>query len=332
MHGNNTPVLFHRSSKQVPEIHAEALCISLCAKNGIKLGGSTIYVTFPPCHDCFKLICGAGIKRCVYKKTVISPAGDSALVAARVCGIELCGTSDFRLEDLNQEIEMVAQDSEITGNENQASSSSNISKHVQSNGESSTSAIEATSTIQPALPTPQQKEKHKGIIKRRDAELESRARVAWEEMGETTQVTRTRVKEWWERYNKRYREEARNLKKLQNPDSVEEEAEADLGTDDEIQEKKAKKEKKHLLRKGQQTNGNSKAKNGKQQGGSNEEMMMQEEEEEFMNQGNGKKELDGVEKGSDGIATSSCSSSGKRASSVSLDNPKVKETKLEETR
>jgi len=59
---------------------------------------------------------------------------------------------------------------------------------------------------------------------------------------------------------------------------------------------------------------------------------MQEEEEEFMNQGNGKKELDGVEKGSDGIATSSCSSSGKRASSVSLDNPKVKETKLEETR
>jgi len=47
-------------------VHAEANAILFAARNGIKIEGSTIYVTLAPCIDCAKMIKHSGIKRVVY--------------------------------------------------------------------------------------------------------------------------------------------------------------------------------------------------------------------------------------------------------------------------
>jgi deoxycytidylate deaminase len=78
-YANNTPLLCHDKPKVVPEIHAEALCISRAASLGKPTAGSTIYVTFPPCNECFKLIVAAGIRRCVFRKVIRYPAGEAVL-------------------------------------------------------------------------------------------------------------------------------------------------------------------------------------------------------------------------------------------------------------
>ncbi len=49
-------------------IHGEASVIARAAKEGIKLDGSSIYVTTFPCPACAKLICDAGIKKVFYSK------------------------------------------------------------------------------------------------------------------------------------------------------------------------------------------------------------------------------------------------------------------------
>lgn len=93
-YGNNTPVLYARNPKGVPEIHAEALAICQSAARGVSVSGCTVYVSFPPCNDCFKLLVAAGIKRCVYKKSILIGSGDAVLVAAQAHGIEMVGTLD----------------------------------------------------------------------------------------------------------------------------------------------------------------------------------------------------------------------------------------------
>jgi len=53
----------------LPEvIHAEENVILLCAKHGLKTGGSTLYTTLSPCPACAKMIAGAGIVEVVYKE------------------------------------------------------------------------------------------------------------------------------------------------------------------------------------------------------------------------------------------------------------------------
>ena len=47
-------------------IHAEANLISFCAKYGIKMNGSTLYLSLSPCITCALLILQTGIKRVVY--------------------------------------------------------------------------------------------------------------------------------------------------------------------------------------------------------------------------------------------------------------------------
>ncbi len=88
-YANNTPTLWHSNPKNVAELHAEALCISRAARLGVATAGSTLYVTFPPCNECLKLIVGAGIKRCVFRKGYRYPSGEAALAAARMHGLEL---------------------------------------------------------------------------------------------------------------------------------------------------------------------------------------------------------------------------------------------------
>jgi dCMP deaminase len=49
-------------------IHAEAAMIATAAKNGIKLEGSSVYVTTFPCPTCARLLAEAGIKKVLYSK------------------------------------------------------------------------------------------------------------------------------------------------------------------------------------------------------------------------------------------------------------------------
>jgi dCMP deaminase len=49
------------------ELHAEARAISQCGRYGISTTGATIYITMPPCVDCFLVIAASGITRCVYR-------------------------------------------------------------------------------------------------------------------------------------------------------------------------------------------------------------------------------------------------------------------------
>lgn len=95
-HANNFPLLYSRIAKTVPEVHAEALVIARCARRGIALDGCTVYISYPPCIDCMKLLLSAGVRRCVFKKAILnnSAQGEASLVAAEAEGLELVGTLD----------------------------------------------------------------------------------------------------------------------------------------------------------------------------------------------------------------------------------------------
>jgi dCMP deaminase len=47
-------------------VHAEQNIVAFCAREGIKLDGSTLYQTTKPCTDCMKLLVSAGIVEVVY--------------------------------------------------------------------------------------------------------------------------------------------------------------------------------------------------------------------------------------------------------------------------
>jgi dCMP deaminase len=47
----------------VRTVHAEANAIVQAARNGVRIDGSSIYVTASPCWGCFRLIANAGIMR-----------------------------------------------------------------------------------------------------------------------------------------------------------------------------------------------------------------------------------------------------------------------------
>jgi len=49
-------------------VHAEANAVAFAARSGIKVEGSTIYITHSPCLDCAKLIINSGITRVVYNR------------------------------------------------------------------------------------------------------------------------------------------------------------------------------------------------------------------------------------------------------------------------
>lgn len=59
--------LFHSAWSDCYEIHAEAMAICECAKQGISLNDSVLYVTHSPCMECAKLIVFSGISKVYYK-------------------------------------------------------------------------------------------------------------------------------------------------------------------------------------------------------------------------------------------------------------------------
>ncbi|MFC1741407.1 deaminase [Nanoarchaeota archaeon] len=52
----------------VRTIHAEVNAISLAARNGVAVDGSTLYAKLAPCYNCAKMVINAGIKRVVCAK------------------------------------------------------------------------------------------------------------------------------------------------------------------------------------------------------------------------------------------------------------------------
>ncbi|MBX3187883.1 MAG: dCMP deaminase family protein [Labilithrix sp.] len=50
----------------VRTVHAEANAIVQAARNGMRIDGSSIYVTASPCWGCFRLIANGGIVRVVF--------------------------------------------------------------------------------------------------------------------------------------------------------------------------------------------------------------------------------------------------------------------------
>ncbi len=58
----------HSSQHCMRTLHAEENAILQCAKDGIKIGGATIYCKMVPCYNCAMRIVRVGIKRVVAKK------------------------------------------------------------------------------------------------------------------------------------------------------------------------------------------------------------------------------------------------------------------------
>jgi dCMP deaminase len=54
-------------------VHAEANAILNAAKNGTKVEGSTLYVTFPPCTQCASAVIQAGVAKVVCPDPSMAP-------------------------------------------------------------------------------------------------------------------------------------------------------------------------------------------------------------------------------------------------------------------
>lgn len=70
----------------VRTVHAEMNAVAQAARNGIRLGGATCYVTASPCWPCFKVLVNAGIKKI---KFVEFYRDAKIFDAAKELGIEL---------------------------------------------------------------------------------------------------------------------------------------------------------------------------------------------------------------------------------------------------
>jgi dCMP deaminase len=77
----------------VRTVHAEANAIVQAAKNGVRIDGSSIYVTASPCWSCFRLIANAGVRRIAFGEFY---RDERIYEVSKTLGIEL--------EDLSKEI------------------------------------------------------------------------------------------------------------------------------------------------------------------------------------------------------------------------------------
>ena len=55
-----------RDGHEQATIHSEINAITDCAKRGVSLDSSKIYITHYPCLQCFKAICSSGINEIIY--------------------------------------------------------------------------------------------------------------------------------------------------------------------------------------------------------------------------------------------------------------------------
>lgn len=74
----------------VRTVHAEANAIVQAARNGMRIEGSSIYVTASPCWGCFRLIANAGIVKIVFGELYRDP---KIFEHSQKVGIELVDAS-----------------------------------------------------------------------------------------------------------------------------------------------------------------------------------------------------------------------------------------------
>ena len=55
-----------RDNHEMSTVHSEINAITDCAKRGVCLEGSLIYISHYPCINCFKVICASSIKTIIY--------------------------------------------------------------------------------------------------------------------------------------------------------------------------------------------------------------------------------------------------------------------------
>lgn len=55
-----------RDNHEMSTVHSEINAITDCAKRGVCLEGSLIYISHYPCINCFKSICASSIKTIIY--------------------------------------------------------------------------------------------------------------------------------------------------------------------------------------------------------------------------------------------------------------------------
>jgi dCMP deaminase len=78
------------------ELHSELNSILWAAKNGIAIGGCTLYCTLQPCSECIKNICQSGIKRIVYSELYDKVTySDDTIKMLTICHIELVRVGEF---------------------------------------------------------------------------------------------------------------------------------------------------------------------------------------------------------------------------------------------
>lgn len=71
-------------------VHAETNVVSYCARNGVSMEGTTLWLPCTPCLDCFKLVASSGVSEIVYAEPY--PATEVVVKElAEVSGIKLRG-------------------------------------------------------------------------------------------------------------------------------------------------------------------------------------------------------------------------------------------------
>ena len=79
-----------RAEKDVPErdaaLHAEAVLLATCAKNGNAIKGSVVYCTRYPCMNCRRMLIKAGVKKIFYMSDLFT-AGNQAESLFKNCRI-----------------------------------------------------------------------------------------------------------------------------------------------------------------------------------------------------------------------------------------------------
>jgi len=76
------------------DIHAEINAIGLCARRGVKMDGTTVYVTMPPCRRCFSALAASGVRRMVSRKAHTQKEAKDIARAAKRLGIEVAVVDD----------------------------------------------------------------------------------------------------------------------------------------------------------------------------------------------------------------------------------------------
>lgn len=67
-------------------IHAENNILVKCAREGVSMLGSTVYITLAPCAHCASMLVSAGVTRVVYKDDYKTKEGLETLTA---CSVEV---------------------------------------------------------------------------------------------------------------------------------------------------------------------------------------------------------------------------------------------------